>query len=115
MTIAKVVIAGAGIGGLTAGLCLLQRGIDVEIVPGILPVANVAQLRRFAGMCGATIPPWIDSVLDGLDERPAARQLVAATIAAEDWMRAELEAARATDAVRAGRYRAFPSDLLPSA
>jgi len=59
------------------------RGIDVEIVPGILPVANVAQLRRFAGMCGATIPPWIDRVLDGLDERPAARQLVAATIAAE--------------------------------
>ncbi|WP_121115640.1 methylenetetrahydrofolate reductase [NAD(P)H] [Croceibacterium ferulae] len=59
------------------------RGIDVEIVPGILPVANVAQLRRFSSMCGATIPPSIDRVLEGLDERPAARQLVAATIAAE--------------------------------
>lgn len=31
MSVSKVVIAGAGIGGLTAGLCLLQRGIDVEI------------------------------------------------------------------------------------
>ncbi|WP_347302810.1 methylenetetrahydrofolate reductase [NAD(P)H] [Croceibacterium sp. TMG7-5b_MA50] len=59
------------------------RGIKAEIVPGILPVANVGQLRRFAGMCGAAIPPWIDRLLDGLDERPAARQLVAVTIAAE--------------------------------
>ena len=31
-------------------------GIDIEIVPGILPVTNVAQTRRFAGICGAAIP-----------------------------------------------------------
>ena len=58
-------------------------GIDAEIVPGILPVANVAQTRRFAALCGASIPPWVDRLLEGLDERPVARQLVAATIAAE--------------------------------
>lgn len=58
-------------------------GIEAEIVPGILPVANVAQTRRFAALCGTAIPPWIDRLLEGLDERPAARQLVAATIAAE--------------------------------
>jgi len=59
------------------------RGIDTAIVPGILPVASVAQLRRFAQSCGTTIPPWTDRLLDGLDERPAARQLVAAAIAAD--------------------------------
>jgi methylenetetrahydrofolate reductase (NADPH) len=58
-------------------------GIDVEIVPGILPVSSVAQTRRFAGVCGATIPAWMDRLFEGLDEHPAARQLVAATIAAE--------------------------------
>jgi len=58
-------------------------GIDAEIVPGILPVSNVAQTRKFAGACGATIPPWMDRLFEGLDDRPAARQLVAATIAAE--------------------------------
>jgi methylenetetrahydrofolate reductase (NADPH) len=58
-------------------------GIDAEIVPGILPVSNVAQTRKFAGMCGAAIPPWMDRLFDGLDEHPAARQLVAATVAAE--------------------------------
>jgi methylenetetrahydrofolate reductase (NADH) len=58
-------------------------GIDAEIVPGILPVSNVAQTRKFAGSCGASIPPWMDRLFEGLDDLPAARQLVAATVAAE--------------------------------
>ena len=58
-------------------------GIDVEIVPGILPVSNVATTRRFAHSCGASIPPWLDGLFEGLDELPAARQLIAATVAAE--------------------------------
>jgi methylenetetrahydrofolate reductase (NADPH) len=58
-------------------------GLDIEIVPGILPVSNVAQTRRFASMCGATIPTWLDRLFEGLDDLPAARQLVAATVAAE--------------------------------
>jgi methylenetetrahydrofolate reductase (NADPH) len=58
-------------------------GIDAEIVPGILPVSNVAQTRKFAGLCGARIPGWMDRLFEGLDAMPAARQLIAATIAAE--------------------------------
>ena len=58
-------------------------GIDAEIVPGILPVSNVAQTRKFAAMCGASIPGWMDKLFEGLDDLPAARQLVAATVAAE--------------------------------
>ena len=58
-------------------------GMDIEIVPGILPVSNVAQTRRFAEMCGAGIPGWLNDLFEGLDELPAARQLIAATVAAE--------------------------------
>jgi methylenetetrahydrofolate reductase (NADPH) len=58
-------------------------GIEAEIVPGILPVSNVAQTRKFAGLCGAQIPCWMDEMFEGLDSLPAARQLIAATIAAE--------------------------------
>jgi methylenetetrahydrofolate reductase (NADPH) len=58
-------------------------GIDAEIVPGILPVSNVAQTRKFAGLCGAEIPGWMDEMFEGLDALPAARQLIAATVAAE--------------------------------
>lgn len=58
-------------------------GVDVEIVPGILPVSNVATTRRFAQACGASIPLWLDDMFEGLDELPSARQLIAATVAAE--------------------------------
>jgi methylenetetrahydrofolate reductase (NADPH) len=58
-------------------------GIEAELVPGILPVSNVAQTRKFAASCGATIPGWMDALFEGLDDLPAARQLVAATVAAE--------------------------------
>jgi methylenetetrahydrofolate reductase (NADPH) len=58
-------------------------GIDAEIVPGILPVSNVAQTRKFAASCGASIPRWMDDLFEGLDNLPAARQLIAATVAAE--------------------------------
>ena len=58
-------------------------GIEAEIVPGILPVSNVATTRRFAQTCGACIPGWLDQLFEGLDDLPAARQLIAATVAAE--------------------------------
>ncbi|MCL6678803.1 methylenetetrahydrofolate reductase [NAD(P)H] [Sphingomonas sp. RG327] len=58
-------------------------GIDIEIVPGILPVSNVATTRRFAQTCGASIPKWLDELFEGLDDLPSARQLIAATVAAE--------------------------------
>src|SRR3569832_2817513 len=58
-------------------------GIDAEIVPGILPVSNVATTRRFAQSCGAAIPDWLDDMFEGLDDLPAARELLAATVAAE--------------------------------
>ena len=58
-------------------------GIDCELVPGILPVTNVAQTRKFAAQCGASIPDWMDRLFEGLDTLPSARRLVAATVASE--------------------------------
>jgi methylenetetrahydrofolate reductase (NADPH) len=58
-------------------------GMDIEVVPGILPVTNVATTRRFASSCGASIPDWLDAKFEGLDDLPNARQLIAATLAAE--------------------------------
>ena len=58
-------------------------GIDVPLVPGILPVTNFAQVVKFSAMCGATVPAWMASLFDGLDQDPDTRKLVAATVAAE--------------------------------
>jgi methylenetetrahydrofolate reductase (NADH) len=59
------------------------RGITVPIVPGILPVTNVAQARKFAAQCGATLPAWMGGLFEGLDDDPETRRLVAASIAIE--------------------------------
>ena len=60
-----------------------KAGIHQEIVPGILPVTNFAQMAVFAGRCGASVPGWLARLFDGLDKDPATRELVAATVAAE--------------------------------
>jgi methylenetetrahydrofolate reductase (NADPH) len=60
-----------------------KAGITAEIVPGILPVTNFAQLTTFAAMCGASVPEWMQKLFDGLDQKPEQRTLVAAMIAAE--------------------------------
>ena len=58
-------------------------GIEGEIVPGIMPVLSFAAVQKMSGLCGTAIPSWMRGLFDGLDDRPEARQLVSATIAAE--------------------------------
>ncbi len=58
-------------------------GINAEIVPGIMPVSNFGAIERMCKMTGTAIPDWMAHLFIGLDDHPPARQLVAATIAAE--------------------------------
>jgi len=70
------------------------RGITVPIVPGILPVSNVAQTRKFAAQCGATLPAWMAGLFEGLDDDPETRRLVAASIAIEQCRLLQAEGVR---------------------
>ncbi len=47
-------------------------GIDVPIVAGIMPINNVAQIKRFVGMCGAKIPHPLLLQLESLESDPMA-------------------------------------------
>ncbi|MEE2970024.1 MAG: methylenetetrahydrofolate reductase [Pseudomonadota bacterium] len=58
-------------------------GVNVPVVPGILPVTNFAQVRKFSAMCGTSVPQWMADLFEGLDDDPETRKLVAATVAAE--------------------------------
>ncbi len=59
------------------------RGIDIPIVPGIIPVLNFAQVKKFADVCGAHVPNALADRFAGLENDPETRKLVAATVAAE--------------------------------
>ncbi|GLU34218.1 methylenetetrahydrofolate reductase [NAD(P)H] [Trinickia caryophylli] len=51
-----------------------KLGVDVPIVPGIMPITNYSQLMRFSDMCGAEVPRWIARRLESFgDDREAIR------------------------------------------
>ncbi|MFS8045639.1 methylenetetrahydrofolate reductase [NAD(P)H] [Rhizobium sp. BR 314] len=58
-------------------------GIKIPIVPGIMPIQNLTQLKRFAGACGTSIPSWLDKRFAGTDDDVELRARVAAEVAAE--------------------------------
>ena len=58
-------------------------GIDVEIIPGILPVSNFKQLQKMAAMTNVKVPSWMGKMYEGLDDDQTTRNLVAANIAME--------------------------------
>jgi methylenetetrahydrofolate reductase (NADPH) len=59
------------------------RGIDVPIVPGLIPIHNFKQVAGFAAKSGASVPDWLGRRFEGLDDDQETRHLVAAAVAAE--------------------------------
>ncbi|WP_115720087.1 methylenetetrahydrofolate reductase [Gallaecimonas mangrovi] len=59
----------------------VSAGIDVEIVPGILPVSNFETLKRFADLTNVAVPSWLAQRFDGLENDPTTRSLLGASIA----------------------------------
>lgn len=62
------------------------RGINIPIVPGIMPIRNFRQVAGFAQKAGASVPRWLAERFEGLDDDPETRALVAATTAVEQVM-----------------------------
>jgi methylenetetrahydrofolate reductase (NADPH) len=60
-----------------------RAGIDVPIVPGIIPTTNIKGIARMAAQAGAAVPDWLTRLYDGLDSDADTRKLIAATVLAE--------------------------------
>ncbi len=49
-----------------------RLGVDVPIVPGVMPIGNFSQLKRFSDLCGAEIPRWIERRMRAFGDDAAA-------------------------------------------
>lgn len=58
-------------------------GINVPVVPGIMPVGNFKSMCRFAAMCGASVPSFLAEKFEGLDDNPYDRRQVAIDVASQ--------------------------------
>jgi len=58
-------------------------GINVPIIPGLIPTTAFRSVQRMAARCGASIPAWLTRVYDGLDDDPESRRVVASAVLAE--------------------------------
>ena len=56
-------------------------GIAAPVVPGILPIVDFAQTKRFAAMCGASVPGWLEAQFAEAGADPRARAAVSERVA----------------------------------
>lgn len=66
-------------------------GVQIALIPGIMPVSNFAGLQRMSASCGASVPAWLAAHFEGLDDDPETRKLLAASVAAETCARLQEE------------------------
>jgi methylenetetrahydrofolate reductase (NADPH) len=66
-------------------------GVNIPLLPGIMPVTNFNGLVRMSAACGASVPQWLANHFDGLDDDPDTRRLIAASVAAETCARLQEE------------------------
>lgn len=62
---------------------VLDAGIDIPIVPGLMLQPNFNGLQRMSKMCGVSVPAWYANLFEGLDQDPLTRDMLTATLAAE--------------------------------
>lgn len=60
-----------------------KAGIEAPIVPGIQPIHNFRQISGFASRCGTSIPAWLASRFEGLENDPVAHEQVATEVTSQ--------------------------------
>jgi methylenetetrahydrofolate reductase (NADPH) len=65
---------------------IAAAGINIPVIPGILPIHNFEQTMVFSAKCGTSIPQWLARRFAGLTNDPETRKLVGVSVACEQVM-----------------------------
>lgn len=60
-----------------------RAGLDIPIVPGLMPTTNFRGVARMSQRCGATVPQWLRGLYEELDGDLESRKLVASAVLVE--------------------------------
>ena len=60
-----------------------KAGVDIPILPGIMPVTSFEGLSNMSRRIGVSLPGWLSNLFEGLDQDPETRQLISASVATE--------------------------------
>lgn len=60
----------------------VAAGINIPIVPGLMPTTNFKGILRMGDKCGTEIPPWLRNLYVGMDENLVIRQMIASNVMA---------------------------------
>jgi methylenetetrahydrofolate reductase (NADPH) len=60
-----------------------RAGINIAVIPGVMPTTNFSGVARMALKAGATIPAWLAKAYEGLDEDVETRRIIAAAVLAD--------------------------------
>ena len=60
-----------------------KAGVNIPIVPGVMPTTNFTGIARMAGKAGASIPAWLARAYEGLDEDVETRRIVSSAVLAD--------------------------------
>lgn len=62
---------------------VLDAGIDIEVVPGLMLQPNIKGLIRMSSLCGVTVPGWYAEMFEDLDDDPVTRDMLTASLMSE--------------------------------
>jgi len=62
---------------------VLDAGLDIPIVPGLMLQPNIKGLQRMSKLCGVAVPDWYVELFEGLDDDPLTRDMLTASLMSE--------------------------------
>lgn len=61
----------------------VKAGINIQILPGIMPIQNYKRVKSFSDKCGTHVPKWIEKEFDGSDDNPEVQKMIGSSLATD--------------------------------